>query len=294
MTDSLLLQPAVPIRRDRVEICRDLGLIRALDELRQELPRSSFGGELAYRKAVESELGREIWQCMPSARMGLGMGLGMDRNAGFSPASVAGCVLVLDYQLGVSLSGSNVLTWTDTLSGYGHVFTSGASKPTYDATNGIRFLRASTQYMTCPTVAFLSNSHSLVARLTQNLTNEIQFLIDGSSGGFSYLLSRSTGGVTNVSFADPAYRFLGANTSGAQTLSWVINATAGRGYGWRNSVAIGDAVYDGTGFLGAPTYLCAYHTVTHACDCYLKRLALFDQVISDSDRLAVENWAAAA
>lgn len=133
------------------------------------------------------------------------------------------------------------------LSGNGNGATTDGDDATFTASGGpggkpgLVFNGTSNRYnFANPSIT--SNSITLMAALIQGAGALDQSFLGTQSSGRAFLLRR-TG---NVAIYDSAFKTFGALSTGAQILTWQIDAVGGTCEMFRNGVSLGADTYDGT------------------------------------------------
>ena len=229
---------------------------------------------------------------MPRTAVGAGASRAFLRCKRLSPRSISGLILLLDPTDAstITLNGpADVAAWANLLGAPHLTQATPADQPSWTLTGGVLFDAANTEFM-ISTLVSASNSHTLVYR--QNLTNTASSQYTIATMKFIYIAVYSG----NVAAYDgTAVRSFAAATTGWQTISYVTSAAGLTISAWRNGVSLGASqVYDGTGAMDSTFTLGknAVASVGHLNGA-IKRLALYDRALLNSERAIVEGWVSA-
>jgi hypothetical protein len=224
-----------------------------------------------------------------------GIGIGpFGGRATFLPTDIAGAVLWLRADFGITEAGSGVSVWADQ-SGNGNDFAQGtdANRPAHLAAgwstgrDTVDFVAGNTEHLEAAAYSGTSATYTVFAALDQrsNATT-LQTLLSSSSGNHVVSAVNANGFVGG--YDGTAWRDCGDAIDGEQLLTWLIDHTANTLTCRRNGSEIGSAAWANNSPIVATVYLGRYSGGGHQANYEMAELVVYDRALDAGEISQVE------
>jgi hypothetical protein len=219
-------------------------------------------------------------------------------NPPWAPTNIAGAVLWLRADLGITLNGADVSAWADqSASNVDALQGTAADQPLYRATgwsNGlptVDFDRANTEWMQIDSLAAFG-SHTCFAVIDQRSeTTTLQGLLVDNGGGEGIY---AVGDIARMSYVDVGAwdNASAAAIAGQQQLMWSADQSGNVEAFRRNRASLGTGIYTAADNVWGPTlFLGKYSSgLQHHLDAEVAEIILYNRVLTAAEITQVEAY----
>ncbi len=203
----------------------------------------------------------------------------------------------LDAQSLTSTDGTGINSWVGSDPNAFNFISGGTSSPYFTNSvsllnnkKGLTFLKATPKFFDKTPVSYTARNYTIIAVVVcfdgANSTDEE--VVHFSSGGGQTLQVLANTGNNTVGWYDGSFKEAGANTTGAQILSWELNSTGTAGAVYRNGTQVGSSL----AYVQAAAddiHVGVYQNETlNGFNGIISRLRIYDGDIGSANRLHAE------